>query len=153
MFARLNALELAPVPLTADYDVDADRLLGTRARIIYICSPNNPTGNALSRAAVERIVDEAPGLVILDEAYAEFADGGATELLARSERLLIARTMSKAFGLAGLRVGYGVGSPAVVTEVEKARGPYTVNAFAELAAVTALSGDVAWMRIGRASGR
>ncbi len=146
MFARLSALELTPIPLTPQYDVDADRLLATRARIIYLCSPNNPTGNALSRAAIERIVHEAPGLVILDEAYAEFAGESATDLLARSDRLLVARTMSKAFGLAGLRVGYGVGAPALVTEVEKARGPYKVNALAETAAVAALTEDVSWVR-------
>jgi histidinol dehydrogenase len=146
IFARMNALEPVAVPLTTDYDADADRLLATGARIIYLCSPNNPTGNVLSRTAIERIVDEAPGVVILDEAYAEFADRDATDLLGRSERLLISRTMSKAFGLAGLRVGYAVGSPALVAEVEKSRGPYKVNALAELAALTALTEDMEWVR-------
>jgi histidinol dehydrogenase len=146
IFALMNALEPVAVPLTADYDADTDRLLATGARIIYLCSPNNPTGNVLSRTAIERIVDEAPGVVILDEAYAEFAERDATDLLARSERLLISRTMSKAFGLAGLRVGYAVGSPALVAEVEKSRGPYKVSALAELAALTALTEDMEWVR-------
>jgi histidinol-phosphate aminotransferase len=146
IFARMNALEPVPVPLTANYDADADRLLATRARIIYLCSPNNPTGTVLSRSTIERIVDEAPGVVILDEAYAEFAVRDMIDLLARSERLLISRTMSKAFGLAGLRVGYAIGAPALATEVEKSRGPYKVNALAELAAVTALSEDMGWVR-------
>jgi histidinol dehydrogenase len=146
IFALMNALEPVPITLTADYDVDADRLLATRAPVIYLCSPNNPTGNVLSRAAIERIVDEAPGIVILDEAYAEFAERNAIDLLARSNRLLISRTMSKAFGLAGLRVGYAVGSPALVDEVEKSRGPYKVNALAERAALTALTEDIDWVR-------
>jgi histidinol-phosphate aminotransferase len=146
IFARMNALEPVSVPLMPDYDADVDRLLATGARIIYLCSPNNPTGNVLSRQAIERIVVEAPGVVILDEAYAEFAERDATDLLARSDRLLISRTMSKAFGLAGLRVGYAVGAPALVAEVEKSRGPYKVNALAELAAVTALTEDMAWVR-------
>ena len=146
IFALMNALEPVAVPLTTDYDADADRLLATGARIIYLCSPNNPTGNVLSRTAIERIVDEAPGIVILDEAYAEFAERDATDLLARSERLLISRTMSKAFGLAGLRIGYAVGSPALVAEVEKSRGPYKVSALAELAALTALTEDMEWVR-------
>jgi histidinol-phosphate aminotransferase len=145
-FALMNALEPVPVPLTADYDADADRLLATGARIIYLCSPNNPTGNALSRAAIERVVDEAPGVVVLDEAYAEFAERDATDLLARSDRLLVSRTMSKAFGLAGLRVGYAAGAASLVAEVEKSRGPYKVNALAELAAVTALTRDMDWER-------
>jgi histidinol-phosphate aminotransferase len=149
IFARMNALEAIPVPLTADYDADADRLLATGARIIYLCSPNNPTGNALSRHAIERVVDEAPGVVILDEAYAEFAARDMADLLAllgRSDRLLVSRTMSKAFGLAGLRVGYAVGAPPLVAEVEKSRGPYKVNALAELAAITALTEDMTWVR-------
>jgi histidinol dehydrogenase len=146
IFARMNALEPVAVPLTTDYDADAHRLLATGARIIYLCSPNNPTGNALSRDAVERIVEEASGVVILDEAYAEFAQRDATDLLTRSDRLVISRTMSKAFGLAGLRVGYAVGSPTLIAEVEKSRGPYKVNALAELAAVTALNEDMAWVR-------
>jgi histidinol-phosphate aminotransferase len=146
IFARMNALEPVAVPLTADYDADADQLLATGARIIYLCSPNNPTSNVLSRTAIKRIVDDARGVVILDEAYAEFAERDATDLLARSERLLISRTMSKAFGLAGLRVGYAVGSPALVAEVEKSRGPYKVNALAELAALTALTEDMEWVR-------
>jgi histidinol dehydrogenase len=146
IFARMNALEPVPVALTADYDADADRLLATRARIIYLCSPNNPTGNVLSRSAIERILAEAPGVVILDEAYAEFAECNAIDLLARTDRLMISRTMSKAFGLAGLRIGYAVGSPALVAEVEKSRGPYKVNALAELAAITALTEDMPWVR-------
>jgi histidinol dehydrogenase len=146
IFARMNALEPVAVPLTRDYDIDAEQVLATRARIIYLCSPNNPTGNALSRSAIERIVDDAPGVVILDEAYAEFATRDAVDLLVRSERLIITRTMSKAFGLAGLRVGYAVGAPAHVAEIEKSRGPYKVNAVAELAAVGALREDMEWVR-------
>ena len=146
VFARMNALEPVPVPMTADYDADVDRLLATGARIVYLCSPNNPTGTVLSRPAIQRIVDEAPGVVILDEAYAEFAECDTMELVARSDRLLISRTMSKAFGLAGLRIGYAVGAPTLVAEVEKSRGPYKVNALAELAAVTALTEDMAWVR-------
>jgi histidinol dehydrogenase len=145
-FARMNGLVPVPVPLTPTYDVDADAMLATGARIIYLCSPNNPTGNTMSRDALRRVVREAPGLVILDEAYAEFAGWSAVELLGESDRLLVTRTMSKAFGLAGLRVGYGVGSPAVVQGVEKARGPYTVSVAAEAAAIAALREDRQWVR-------
>jgi histidinol-phosphate aminotransferase len=146
IFARMNGLEPVPVPLTAGFDADADALLATGAKVIYLCSPNNPTGAALSRAAVERVVERAPGVVIVDEAYAEFAGADVLDLLARTERLLVARTLSKAFGLAGLRVGYAVGAPALVAEVEKSRGPYKVNAVAERAAVAALTEDLDWVR-------
>jgi histidinol-phosphate aminotransferase len=83
--------------------------------------------------------------VIIDEAYAEFADRSDIDLLARSDRLVITRTLSKAFGLAGLRVGYAVGAPAVIAEIEKSRGPYKVNRVAECAAIAALTEDRPWV--------
>jgi histidinol-phosphate aminotransferase len=144
-FARMNALVPVPVPLRADYDADAEGLLATGARIIYLCSPNNPTGTLVTRATIERVVAGAPGIVIIDEAYAEFAGVSSVDLLARSERLFITRTMSKAFGLAGLRIGYGAGAPALIAEVEKSRGPYKVNIVAEQAAYAALTEDRAWV--------
>jgi len=137
-FASLNGLETRGVPLAADYDVDADRLLATNARILYLCAPNNPTATGVSRAAVERVLERARGLVIVDEAYAEFADWSALELVPRCDRLLVTRTFSKAFGLAGLRVGYGVAHRDVVSMIERARGPYKVSVTAERAAMAAL---------------
>jgi histidinol-phosphate aminotransferase len=146
IFARLNGLSPVPVPLTESLDVDADAMLATDARIIYLCSPNNPTGGSLSRAAIARIVAEAPGVVILDEAYAEFAAADNRDLLATSERVLVTRTMSKAFGLAGLRVGYAAGAAALVAAVEKSRGPYKVSAIAERMALAALGEGLPWVR-------
>jgi histidinol-phosphate aminotransferase len=139
IFARLNGLVPAPIPLGAGYEVDPQRLVDRRAKITYLCTPNNPTSTAMSRAAVEYVVEHAAGLVVLDEAYAEFAPDVFTSLVTRSERLLVTRTFSKAFGLAGLRIGYGIGSSSVVDAVTRARGPYKVNAFAEAAAIAALS--------------
>ncbi|WP_426752609.1 pyridoxal phosphate-dependent aminotransferase [Myxococcus sp. Y35] len=147
MFAKVNGLNAVPVPLAPDFDVDADALLATGAKVIYLCSPNNPTGTALSRAAVERVVDGAPGIVVIDEAYADFSPGKAFLELARSRRnVLVTRTFSKAFGLAGLRVGWGVGSPELVAEVEKARGPYKLTGVAEAVAVSVLTDDADWVR-------
>ena len=141
IFARLNGLVPAVVPMGPSYEVDPQRLVDRRAKITYLCTPNNPTSTAMSREAVEYVVEHAAGLVILDEAYAEFAPDVFTSLVIRSERLLVTRTFSKAFGLAGLRVGYGVGSAAIVDAVTRARGPYKLNAFAETAAIAALSDD------------
>ena len=146
IFARMNGLEPVMVPLQRDLDIDADALLATGARVIYICSPNNPTGTQASREAIRRVIREAPGLVILDEAYAEFAGGGWIAEAPRHPRLLVVRTMSKAFGLAGLRVGYAAGAAALVAEVEKSRGPYKVNALAERAATAAVESDLDWVR-------
>jgi histidinol-phosphate aminotransferase len=145
IFARLNGVEPVAASMTSGWDIDPDTLATTDARIIYVCSPNNPTGTTASRAALERVIANATGVVILDAAYAEFAEEDYVDLAAASERVLIVRTMSKAFGLAGLRVGYAVGAPALVAEVEKSRGPYKVSLAAERAALAALAHDRAWV--------
>jgi histidinol-phosphate aminotransferase len=147
VYARANGMEPVGVPLAGDdYAVDADALLATNAAIIYLCSPNNPTATPVARETLRRVVAGARGLVIIDEAYAEYvlADEATTTEVFTPEapgmgRVLALRTMSKAFGLAGLRVGYGVGNPAIVREVEKARGPFKVTYPAERGALAALA--------------
>jgi len=145
VFARTNGLRPIAIPLTRWLDADVDAMIDTGARIIYLCSPNNPTGTAFSRKAVEQIVDRAPGLVIIDQAYVEFGGDDFTDLASSGRPVLVTRTMSKAFGLAGLRVGYGIGSPELITEVLKARGPYKVSGLAERASIAALENDRAWV--------
>jgi histidinol-phosphate aminotransferase len=145
-FSRVNGLEPAPVPFGKDGDVDPDALLAERAAITYLCSPNNPTGSVVSPAALQRVVSKAEGLVLVDEAYGEFSGRSAVSLLPRSPQLLVTRTLSKAFGLAGLRVGYGLAAPEVVQVLEKVRGPYKVNVLGERAALAALDEDLPWVR-------
>ena len=146
IFAQMNALRWRGVTELVSHQPDVDALLDERARVTYLCSPNNPTGAAMTRESIERVVGEAAGVVMIDEAYAEFAGVSAVDLVGRSDRVLVVRTMSKAFGLAGLRVGYAVGQPALVREVEKLRGPYKLNALGERVAVAALRDGVPWMR-------
>jgi histidinol-phosphate aminotransferase len=145
IFGKLNGLTPVAVPLTKTFDLDPDACLAAQAKITYLCSPNNPTGTVLSRSTVERIVERTSGLVIIDEAYAEFSETNFLDLMRNTPNVLITRTFSKAFGLAGLRIGYAVGDPAVIAEVEKSRGPYKVNAIAERAAVAAMQDDRAWV--------
>jgi histidinol-phosphate aminotransferase len=145
VFARTNGLRPISIPLTRWLDADVDAMIETGARIIYLCSPNNPTGTAFSRKVVEQIVERAPGLVIIDQAYVEFGGDDFTDLVSGGRPVLVTRTMSKAFGLAGLRVGYGIGSPELITEVLKARGPYKVSSLAERASIAALENDRAWV--------
>lgn len=146
-FARLNRVTPIAVPLRRDGAMDVDALLATRAAIIYACSPNNPTGTVTPRSELLRLFDEAPGIVLLDEAYGEFTDAHDLRRdAAQRENVLVTRTFSKAWGLAGLRVGYGVGSATLVAAVTKARGPYKVNAAAEHAAAAALTQDGEWVR-------
>lgn len=145
-FAQMNAATPVLVPLAEDYAVDVDGMLGEDPSVIYICSPNNPTGTAAARASVEELAERTRGVVIVDEAYAEFADADLLDFARSRSNVLVVRTMSKAFGLAGLRVGYAVGAPALVGEVEKSRGPYKVSAVAASAAIAALRDDLPWVR-------
>ena len=122
------------------YDVDAISAARreSNASVTIVCSPNNPTGNALALADVERLCDESDSLVVIDEAYHEFSGETVVPLLARHPNLVVLRTFSKAMALAGLRVGYLLASPELVREINKARLPYNLNFFSQAAAIAAL---------------
>ena len=110
--------------------------------VVFLTSPNNPTGTAMSLTAIEAVCDAAPGMVVVDEAYAEFARdrrGTALGLLPRYERVVIARTMSKAFALAGARVGYLAASPDVVRALQIVRLPYHLSVITQAVARVALA--------------
>lgn len=144
-FAGISRLKPVAVPFRADWDIDAERLVAAHGAVTYLCAPNNPTATGISREAIEFVVAQAKGLIIIDEAYAEYAGVSAIDLLERSDRVLVVRTLSKAFGLAGLRVGYAAGASALVERIEAARGPYKVSVASEAAAVAALTEDRDWM--------
>src|SRR5262245_42222184 len=144
-FARVHGLDVVRIPLAPGYGPDVARFVDTNATVSYICSPNNPTGVPIDRPDVEAIVDGTTGAVIIDEAYAEFAGSSFVDLVQRNERVVIARTLSKAFGLAGLRVGYAIASPRLVREIEKARGPFKVGGPSERAALAAVNEDREWV--------
>ncbi|GAA1743537.1 histidinol-phosphate transaminase [Luedemannella helvata] len=110
--------------------------------IVFLCSPNNPTGTALDLEVIEAVAREAPGVVVVDEAYGEFARAGtpsAVTLLPRYPRLIVTRTMSKAFAFAGVRLGYLAADPAVVQAVQLVRLPYHLSALTQAAARAALA--------------
>jgi histidinol-phosphate aminotransferase len=113
-----------------------------RPDVVFLCSPNNPTGTALGLDVVEAVLAEAPGMVVVDEAYAEFARPGtpsALRLLPGNPRLVVTRTMSKAFGMAGLRLGYLAADPAVVEALLLVRLPYHLSALTQAVARAALA--------------
>ena len=130
------------VPLGHAFAYDVDRLIEVsvreRARVIVLNSPNNPTGSVLPAGAVERILAETSALVVCDEAYQDFGGPTALGLLARSSRVVVLRTFSKALGLAGLRFGLALAHPAVARELAKGKLPYNVNLITLAAARTAL---------------
>ena len=110
--------------------------------VVFLCSPNNPTGTALDPEVITAVLQTAPGMVVVDEAYVEFARPGtpsAVELLPASGRLVVTRTMSKAFGFAGGRLGYLAAVPAVVDALQLVRLPYHLSALTQAAARAALA--------------
>ena len=149
----LDALKMGAeprrVPLT-DHRYDVDRILehvGERTKIVYLCNPNNPTGTMVERTKIDEYFERVPEhvLTVLDEAYFEYVENpdypnGIDEYFRRGRRTLVLRTFSKIYGLAGLRVGYGVGPAAVVTAIGKVRNAFEINQTAQDAAA-AILGD------------
>jgi histidinol-phosphate aminotransferase len=131
-----------PVPLAKDFTFDVNRVIHTarheRARVIVLNSPNNPTGSALAEGEVEWVLSQTDALVICDEAYQDFGGPTAIPLLSRWSRLVVLRTFSKAFGLAGLRFGLALAAPDVAREIAKGKLPYNVNVMTLAAARAAL---------------
>jgi histidinol-phosphate aminotransferase len=136
--------EWLPTPRRADFGVDvpaAVALLRDRAPdLTLVTSPNNPTGGSIEPEALAELIDAAPGMIVVDEAYAEFSDRpSAVTLLAEHPRkLIVSRTMSKAFAFAGGRVGYLAAAPAVVDALQLVRLPYHLSSLTQAAAMAAL---------------
>jgi histidinol-phosphate aminotransferase len=127
--------ELTPAGLVAQVEAH-------RPDVLFLCSPNNPTGTALPLSVIEAALAVAPGMVVVDEAYAEFRRPGtpsALALLPGQPRLVVTRTMSKAFAFAGVRLGYLAADPAVVDAVQLVRLPYHLSALTQAAARAALA--------------
>ncbi|MCC7021395.1 MAG: histidinol-phosphate transaminase [Thermomicrobiales bacterium] len=141
--------ETVNVPLRPDFSLDAQAILDAideRTKLVIICNPNNPTGNLLDPEAIERVVFEAPCVVAIDEAYAEFAGNSYLDLMKRAPNLAILRTMSKFAGLAGMRVGYGVFPEQLMPYLSRIMpGFCNVSAAATAAAIASLA-DVEYNR-------
>lgn len=132
-------------PRTAEFTIDVPSAVAEirrhRPHLVFLCSPNNPTGTAIDLSVVRAVADVAPGMVVVDEAYAEFARSGtqsALRLLEAYPRLVVTRTMSKAFGFAGARVGYLAARPAVVRALQLVSLPYHLSSLTQAAARAAL---------------
>ena len=128
--ARINDVELVDVPLRPDYSLPVDELLAVKdAKLIWICSPNNPTGNAFPAADILRVVGGFDGIVAVDEAYADFMEGESMlRHLADHPNMVVLQTFSKAWGMAGLRAGMAFASPEIATLYNRVKYPYNMNA-------------------------
>jgi histidinol-phosphate aminotransferase len=130
VFAGLDGCRFVGVPLRPDFALDREAMRQAIAEhhpaLVFVAYPNNPSGNAFSRADVEAILEQAPGLVVLDEAYLPFAQDTWMPQLAEHPNLVVLRTLSK-LGLAGLRLGYACADRLLIGEFEKVRPPYNVG--------------------------
>lgn len=141
MSAQLQGLKFVGVDLTPDFELDEQAMLDAIAReqpaIVYLAYPNNPTANLWNDATIEKIVEAAPGLVVIDEAYQPFSSRSYLDRITKHEHVLLMRTLSK-FGLAGVRIGYMMGPAALVAQVDKVRPPYNISVLNAEAALFAL---------------
>jgi histidinol-phosphate aminotransferase len=140
--ARITGTEVVEGERRADFTIDRDAAIAlveaTNPSIVLLCSPNNPTGTVESLATIEALLDATDALVVVDEAYGEFAEHSAMELVADDRRLVVARTYSKVWSLAALRLGFCVAPPWVVEQLEKVVLPYHLAVPTQLAGVVAL---------------
>lgn len=131
---NLQKAELIEDPLKEDFSINADTLLSkitSKTRMLFLCSPNNPTANQFKISEMEYLIDVFPGIVVVDEAYVEFAENSIVQLTKKFENLVVLRTFSKAFGLAGLRLGYCVANSEIAKVLAKEVGlPYPANSIA-----------------------
>ncbi len=136
--AKIFNCEVFEVFLNENFEFDEKKIFATlqekSVQMLLIDSPNNPTGAFLDTRVVEKILKNFDGLFVLDEAYFEFSQETARDLIAAYPNLVILRTLSKGFGLAGLRLGYMLGQPKVIAELKKAKLPFSVNRFSQVAA-------------------
>lgn len=143
---QVSGATAVKVPLT-DHTHDLDAMLAAitdRTRLIFVCNPNNPTSTVVDPAALARFVDAVPPhiLIAIDEAYVEYVRDGmlpnSLELALTRSNVVVLRTFSKAYGLAGLRVGYAVGHPELITALDKVFLPFAVTTVAQVAAIASL---------------
>ena len=140
--ARLTGTAVATGDRAPDFTLDPGEVKRVLAdadpAVTFLCSPNNPTGRADPRAVVTDVVDLAPGLVVVDEAYGEFGGESAVTLLPQYERLVVVRSFSKSWRMAGARIGYLMSHPWLVEAIQVARLPYHLSAITQAAGETAL---------------
>ena len=152
--ADINDVEYRPVLLDEQYQITAERLLAAtddNTKIIWLCTPNNPTGNCLNRNKVVKVIEQFEGLVIVDEAYSDFASQRSLRFdLAKYPNMIVLNTMSKAWGCAAIRLGMAFASKEIIDLFNKVKYPYNVNALTQQQALEALKHPIdveEWVKV------
>ncbi len=140
--ADIADVGIVEIPLTENFQIDVDQVLAkanAKSKILFICSPNNPTGNNMSLASIKKILQNFQGIVVIDEAYIDFSEQESTSaLLEEFGRLVVLQTFSKAWGLAGIRLGMAFASETIIALFNKVKAPYNVNQLTQDAVYMAL---------------
>jgi histidinol-phosphate aminotransferase len=140
--ANINDVDVQKAPLLSDYQLNVahiEQLVNANTKIIWICSPNNPTGNSLDRIDIETILNHFDGIVVVDEAYINFSKQKSfVQSLIDYPNLVVLQTLSKAWGLAGLRLGMCFASPDIIGYMNKVKAPYNINIVTQELALQAL---------------
>lgn len=137
-YSKANAVNFVEVPLDEHFQLDSNAFLDNDAKLLIICSPNNPTGNTIKPEVIGKVLASGR-LLVVDEAYAEFANDNWIKRINEFPNLIVTRTLSKAYGLAGLRLGYLATQPEKVDLIWRARLPYNVNALSQAVATAAMN--------------
>jgi len=148
--ANINAVDLIKIPLNDDFNIDGKTidkaLMHENVKLIFICSPNNPTGNLLDVTAVESILDRFKGIVFIDEAYIDFSKQPSfLKKIAEYPNLVVCQTLSKAWGLAGVRLGIAYMSQEIMAYYNKVKAPYNISAVNQEQALKALNIEVEYL--------
>jgi histidinol-phosphate aminotransferase len=138
VLAEIGENRIVTVPWAAGWQLPTDALLGAGARAIFFANPNAPSGTLVPVAKVEALARRFPGILLVDEAYVDFADANCLPLVASCPNIIIARTLSKAYSLAGLRFGFAVAAPEIITQMLKVKDSYNCDAISIAAAIAAL---------------
>lgn len=152
--ADVNDIEYRPVLLDENFQITSEKLLSAcdqNTKIIWICSPNNPTGNLINRNAIEEVLNKFEGIVIIDEAYSDFSsEKPLREELAKHPNMIVLNTMSKAWGCAAIRLGMAFASQEIIDLFNKVKYPYNINLLTQKQAIESLKDPVAvekWVKI------
>lgn len=135
LYTEIGGGKVLEVMTDENFNIREDEIINIsnekKAKVIFLCNPNNPTGTIISREKILKIIDETNSIVVVDEAYYEFLDETIIDKVNSNNRLIVLRTLSKGFALAGARVGYGAGSREIIEVISKVRSPYNLSSISQ----------------------
>jgi histidinol-phosphate aminotransferase len=137
-FVKVNAGKVALIDLKEDFQLDTDAMNSKKGKILLLCNPNNPTSNTFKRKDIEGLLEKRDRIVVVDEAYGEYAGKSFIPDVDRYDNLVVTRTFSKAYALAGMRIGYAISNPDMAGVMQRVKIPYSLNRVSEIVAMKAL---------------